>query len=130
MGHEGLASEKKYLSFIDLHPFANAWSELALDDDEHAALEDAILDNPIGHPVIPGTDGLRKMRFAPRSWRTGKRGAIRVCYVCFPQHGTIVLVTAYRKNVKDTLMMAEKREVNRSIRRLDRALANFTRRAK
>jgi hypothetical protein len=122
-----VATQKRYLSFIDLTPFADAWVDLGLDDDQHAALEDEILEDPIRHPVVSGTGGLRKMRFVPPGWPSGKRGALRVCYVCFPEHGTIVLVAVYRKNVKDNLDPSEKRAIADAIRRLDKSLANFRR---
>lgn len=120
-----MAGQKRFRSFIDTASFDKAWKQLGLNDEEHAVLEDAILIDPTRHPVIAGTDGLRKMRYAPRSWSTGKSGAIRVCYVYFPQHGTIILVTAYAKHQKDDLTAAEKHAINQAIARVERGLANF-----
>jgi hypothetical protein len=121
-----MAGEKKYYSFIDSGPFDRRWKALDLDDDEHAALEDTILADPVRPPVVSGTDGLRKIRFAPRRWKTGKRGAVRVCYVFYPRHNTIALLMVFAKNEKDDLTAAEKRELNRAIRRIDEALAKFS----
>jgi hypothetical protein len=103
------------LSFIDTRPFDTAWSALGLTDEDHADLEQKILKGPLVAPVISGTDGVRKMRYAPPSWNTGKRGALRVCYVCFIDLGTIVLLTVYPKNVKDTLSAADKKAVNQAV---------------
>jgi len=118
---------KKYYSFIDSGSFDRRWKALGLDDDEHAALEDAILADPLRPPVVAGTDGLRKIRFAPRRWKAGKRGAVRVCYVFYPRHNTIALLMAYGKNEKDDLAAAEKRELNQAIQRIDQALDKFKR---
>jgi hypothetical protein len=115
---------KRYYSFIDLAPFDRVWKELNLDDDEHAALEDEILTDPERFPVMRGTDGLRKMRFAPRSWNTGKSGALRVLYVVFAIHGTVLLVTAYTKSEKVNLTAAEKQTINDLIGRSEQILAS------
>ncbi len=120
-----MATGKKYLSFIDLAPFDKAWKHLRLNDDDHAALENLILESPKSHPVVAGTMGLRKIRFAARSWDTGKRGSLRVAYVVFEVHRTIVLVTAYPKNVKDNLTATDRRAINDLITRIDRALTQF-----
>lgn len=37
------------------------------------------------------------MRFSPREWRTGKRGALRILYVLFDAFGVVLLVFAYSK---------------------------------
>ena len=116
---------KKYLSFIDTRPFDTAWKALRLTDDDHADLEDSILDSPLRHPVIPGTDSVRKMRYAPPSWNTGKRGAVRVCYVCFLELGTIVLLTVYPKNVNDSVSAGDRRLINQAVANLRASLQHF-----
>jgi hypothetical protein len=118
---------ERYLSFIDLAPFAAAWNDLGLGDEDHAHLEELILAAPTRHPVILGTDGVRKMRYAPAKWNVGKSGAIRVCYVCFAALGTIVLLTAYPKNVKDSLSAKDRRLLNQAVDRTRKALENFRR---
>lgn len=67
--------------------------------------------NPSIHPVVPGTGGLKKMRFAAEKAGQGKRGGIRVCYVDFPDHGTILLLAAYAKNEKDDLTMKARHQI-------------------
>lgn len=77
-------------------------------DDDLRALESEILQRPDIGRVIPGTGGLRKMRFAPPSWRRGKRGATRVCYVWFTEVQAVYLVTIYTKQEIDNLSAADK----------------------
>jgi hypothetical protein len=120
-----MVHEKKYLSFIDTVPFDAAWRELGLTDDDHAELEERVLDEPFRHPVIRGTRGVRKMRYAPQRWKTGKRGALRVCYVCFVDLGTIILLAVYPKNVKDDLSATDKRVLNQTVLNLRSALQDF-----
>src|SRR5262245_55244699 len=96
MGNDGIR-RADLLRFIELRPFAEGWRELELADDDALALEIAIMQRPKGFPVVPGTGGLRKMRFAPPTWRRGKSGAVRVGYAYLQQYGTVLLVIAYAK---------------------------------
>lgn len=66
------------------------------------------MDRPEAGPVMRGTGGLRKIRFAPRRLATGKSGALRVCYAVFRQHRRICLVTFFAKNEADNLDAAER----------------------
>jgi len=100
------------LHFIELRAFTEAWDHrLALGDDELTALQILIMMQPKGAPIVAGTGGLRKLRFAAESAAAGKRGGIRVCYVYFEQWGIVLLVTAYAKNRKDDLSAMEKKRI-------------------
>lgn len=128
--HRGKLSYPKHvfkpedlLHFIELRQFTEGWDELGLDDEaDLAALQIAIMVGPKKHPVIPGTGGLRKMRFAPDHWNTGKRGAARVCYVYFQEYGIVLLVVAYGKNEKDDLTAAEKKTIAKLIIEVEKEL--------
>lgn len=50
----------------------------------------------------------------------GKRGAARIGYVSFPQHGIVVLAIAFAKNVKKDLFAWEKKAFREMIRHWDR----------
>lgn len=52
----------------------------------------------------------------------GKRGALRVCYVHFPAHGRLYLVTLFAKNEKANLTPAERNAVTSLVRRIEDAL--------
>ena len=67
--------------------------------------------------MVPGTDGLRKLRFAPSRWANGKRGAARVGYVYLEEFGIVLLVVAYAKNEQDDLSPDDKRIIRDMIRR-------------
>ena len=73
------------LNFIEAKAFSQEWSQLKLSDDDLGALQVSIMSAPEGPPVIVGTGGLRKLRFAPLKWSEGKRDALRVCYAYFPE---------------------------------------------
>ena len=88
------------------------------------ALQLLIMCDPKGSPVIKGTGGLRKLRFAPQRWKVGKRGAVRVCYVYFPDHWTVLLVAAYGKKEKDNLTEEEKAGIRAYIKQVESWLAD------
>jgi len=113
-----------FLHFVELDGFRDDWEKLGLDDEhDDWALQILIMCNPKGAPVIKGTGGLRKLRFAPDRWKTGKRGAVRVCYVYFPDHWTVLLVAAYGKNEKDDLTQQERAGLKEYIGQVERWLA-------
>ncbi len=96
------------LSFAQVDAFVAKWKKLRLKDEDLQALEKSIIDNPEAGQVMAGTGGLRKIRFAPPSWNTGKSGATRVCYALFSQIETVYLITLFAKNEKPNLSDAEK----------------------
>ena len=104
-----------WLRFLQTSTFKSDWKDLALCDEHLRDLEITILKQPQGPPVVAGTAGLRKIRFAPHDWRTGKSGAIRVGYTCFPTAGLVALLVAYQKGEKDDLTPDEKRQIRELI---------------
>lgn len=108
------------LNFIELDDFGTDWKDLGLDDDDLHLLQILIMLQPQPNNVIQGTGGLRKIRFAPGRWNVGKSGAVRVCYVFFPEVSIVLLVTAYSKSEKDNLSAAEKKQIKQFIERQKR----------
>ena len=94
-------------SFIQLHLFASRWARLGLDDEATRQLENEMMQNPSAAPIVRGTGGARKIRFAPASWHSGKSGSVRVIYAFFDQFKTVVLITAYGKNEKANITDGE-----------------------
>jgi hypothetical protein len=108
------------LTFVQLRVFTADFVDLGLRDEDLRALEAELLDRPDAGRTISGTGGLRKIRFAPRSWRRGKSGATRVCYAWFPEADAIYFFTIYTKQEMDNLSAADKayyRKVMESYRR-------------
>ncbi len=108
------------LSFIQLEGFASAWDRLGLTDDDLIALEEEIAPDPTGWPVVPGTGGLRKARFAPPSWKTGKSGGVRVGYYFRVTRGLVFLMLLYAKKNQGTMTAREKSEARETIAWIDR----------
>jgi hypothetical protein len=65
--------------FVELPPFERHRADY-LDDDAFQRLQVLLMLNPDTGDVIPGTGGLRKLRFADERRGKGKRGGLRVIY--------------------------------------------------
>ncbi len=109
-------------SFLHLDVFDEEWSDLGLGDDDLRELQGAILASPERSPVVRGTGGLRKIRFAPSREARGKRGAYRVGYVRFREFGFILLVTVWGKSEKSNLSASDRNAVAVIVRDIRRAL--------
>jgi hypothetical protein len=109
-----------HLTLIQLSAFAAKWAKLRLTDEDLQALEGMLIDNPESGRVIPGTGGLRKLRFAPPSWHVSKRGALRVIYAFIAPGDAAYLFTLYQKNEQSDLGPDEKKVFRQVLDRLHR----------
>ena len=100
-------------TFIQTTEFTKQWKNLGFDDEDLRQLELLILQRPDIGPVMEGTGGLRKMRFAYEG--RGKSGSVRVCYVDFICLEIVYLITAFPKNEKDNLSKAERNEIKKRL---------------
>ena len=76
-----------------------------LPEDLRVEMEAAIAAAPDAAPVIRGTRGLRKLRWAASG--RGKRGGIRTIYFYHVGPGAIYLLTAYAKSDRNDLTSAD-----------------------
>jgi hypothetical protein len=90
--------------FVELPIFMKTIREIC-DDDELRALQNVLLKNPEMGDIIPGSGGVRKMRWAAKGH--GKRGGSRVIYFYANQQQQIFFLFAYPKNVKTDLSAQE-----------------------
>jgi hypothetical protein len=110
------------LTFIQAAAFVAEFRRLRLTDEDLQNLEQMLIENPLSGKVMPRTGGVRKVRFAPPSRGTGKRGALRVCYAWFPAHSTIGLFLVYPKSERDTLTADDEAVCRQLVRRMQEAL--------
>lgn len=84
-----------------------------LDDDQYRRLQAVLAGLPDAGDVIPGTAGLRKLRWGGSG--RGKRGGIRVIYFWHQRTARILMLLAYAKNERDDLTPAQKRALRHVI---------------
>jgi hypothetical protein len=108
---------------VQLPAFVADWRRLGLTDEDLQALEATLMERPGAGDVMRGTGGLRKVRFAPPTWATGKSGAARVCYAHFPQYRRIYLVTVFKKNEKANLSRIESNVIRSLLKAISDRLA-------
>jgi hypothetical protein len=99
--------------FVQLSPFVADWRKLKLGDDALRALELAIARDPLAGPIMSGTGGLRKIRFAPTESGKGKSGSLRVGYAYFVVNEQIVLVKAFGKSDQANFTPAERNQIRK-----------------
>ncbi len=78
-------------------------------DDEKRELIDFLAANPLAGDVIPGTGGVRKLRF--RAAGAGKRGGARVVYYHVGEDSPLYALLAYAKSARTDLTPEERRAV-------------------
>ena len=99
-------------SFIETRLFTRLVQEY-LDDDAYRELQKVLIDNPETGNIIPGSGGLRKVR-----WRTpgrGKRGGYRVIYYARLKQGVILMLTMYPKNVAENIPAHVLRRIRKEV---------------
>lgn len=75
---------------------AALWSE-----EELAAFIDWLALNPLAGEVVPGAQGVRKIRWPAKG--KGKRSGVRVIYFNRLERGFIVLLAVYAKNEQENM---------------------------
>ena len=94
-----------------------------LDDEGYRLLQVYLSDNPGVGKVIPGTGGLRKLRWQDTRRGKGKRGGLRIIYYHLAEGSQIWLVTLYDKDEADDLTAAEKKAYRELISEIKAAWA-------
>jgi mRNA-degrading endonuclease RelE of RelBE toxin-antitoxin system len=87
-------------TFIETKLFSTLVQEY-LGDDEYAALQRVLIENPEAGPVVAGSGGVRKLRWGAPG--RGKRSGYRVIYYFRRANGVIWMLTMYPKNVADSI---------------------------
>jgi hypothetical protein len=88
------------ISFVETKLFTRLVQEY-LSDDEYLRLQQALLTDPEAGAIIPGSGGVRKLRWGVAG--RGKRGGVRVIYFLRTKQGQIWMLTLYAKNVTENI---------------------------
>ena len=103
---------KPLFTFIETRLFSRLAKEY-LADEEYAALQLELIQNPEAGPVIRGSGGVRKLRWAAAG--RGKRGGYRVIYFVRRPKGVIWMLTIYPKSVADDIPIHVLRQIRKEI---------------
>lgn len=82
-----------------------------LDDDDYAALQAYLSEQPDAGDLVRGSGGVRKVRWARPGG--GKSGGVRICYYVRTRAGQILMLVIYAKNVRASIpghVLAQLRE--------------------
>lgn len=84
-----------------------------MDDAEYSRLQTALVLRPDLGDLIPGSGGLRKVRWSERGRGRGKRGGARVIYYWYESGGLVYLLFGYSKTGRDDLTEEQKRALRK-----------------
>lgn len=84
-----------------------------MDDSEYLAFQIGLASKPETGDIIPGSGGIRKMRWAGKG--KGKRGGLRIIYYWKNIKNEIWLLTIYSKNEAEDIPAKLLREIKKEI---------------
>src|SRR5579864_8166009 len=97
-------------TFVETTGFTDVIADF-MSDEQYAALQKQLMDDPNCGKVMPGCGGLRKLRtFDPRRGK-GKRGGARVIYLHVSEARRFYMLDIYGKGQKDDLSAKEKKQL-------------------
>ena len=100
------------VTFVETKLFTDLVQEY-LSDDEYAAMQQFLAMNPESGDVIPGSGGVRKLRWGVSG--RGKRGGLRVIYFLRRRNDEVWMLTLYAKNVADNIPAKVLRKIKEEI---------------
>lgn len=101
--------QTKPVTVVEMSGFLRQ-AETIWDEDERQALVDFMARNPEAGDVIPGTGGVRKVRWGRAG--SGKRGGVRVIYFYHHADAPLFLIMAYAKAKREDMTPDEKKAVS------------------
>ena len=100
------------MRFVETPVFTRAVTSL-LSDEEYRQLQLALLIRPEQGALIPGSGGLRKLRWGAQG--RGKRGGVRVIYYWHAGEQCFYVLLIYAKAVQDDMTPAQLRVLRRLV---------------
>lgn len=96
-------------TFVYSSVFARQWERAGFSDEDLTELERAIMTDPTGSPIIEGTGGVRKLRWARPG--SGKSGGVRIFFLDLERFGITHILVLIAKNEKANLSKAQRNEL-------------------
>ncbi|PKN91496.1 MAG: hypothetical protein CVU44_19255 [Chloroflexi bacterium HGW-Chloroflexi-6] len=102
------------MQIIETSVFTRRMLELLADDD-YRLLQSMLIVRPEAGAIIPGSGGLRKLRWAASGH--GKRGGARIIYYWYNQREQLLMLYIYPKNEQDDLTAEQLRALKKIVER-------------
>jgi len=96
------------MEFVETHAFSRRLQAL-LADEEYRRLQDELIADPEAGDKIPGTGGIRKLRWSARGH--GKRGGARIVYFWHGRSERLLLLFIFTKNERVDLTADQRRQL-------------------
>lgn len=93
--------------FVESRSFTKRIDEL-LGDEGYRRLQNTLVNKPDSGVVIPGCDGLRKVRVGLEAPKRGRQAGARVIYLHIPEADRCEMLLLYTKNEREDLSFQEK----------------------
>jgi hypothetical protein len=100
------------LRFVETPVFTEQIGEV-LSDADYSKLQAALILQPDLGNLIPGTGGVRKMRWGAPADARGKRGGLRVIYYWYASQSVIYMLMVYPKSKREDLSYEQKRTLRK-----------------
>lgn len=100
------------MTFLETSVFTRCVQNVLTDDSYHR-LQLRLIHRPDRGVVIPGSGGLRKMRWSPPG--RGKRGGVRIIYYWAVKEQQILMLLMYSKSERDDLTPTQLRALRRVV---------------
>lgn len=100
------------MEFIEAPIFSKLIYEY-IDDTEYSALQIELASRPDAGDIIPGSGGIRKLRWKLEG--RGKRGGLRIIYYWKDKQNKIWLLTLHAKNEAKSLPISVLREIRKEV---------------
>ncbi len=100
------------MKFIETPVFTEEIQRV-ISDEDYRALQLALLFRPEQGAVIPGSGGLRKIRWKTKA--SGKRGGLRIIYYWLKPDQTIYMLFVYKKSESEDLTKKQLKILRRHI---------------
>lgn len=101
------------VEFIETSLFTNLLYDY-LTEDEYRDLQDYLIRHPEAGKIVPGSGGVRKLRWAAGG--KGKSGGVRIIYYYKRQDSEVWLLTLYSKSVRDNIPAHVLRQIAEEIK--------------
>lgn len=103
------------LEIIEVKTFSKAFDNL-VGRSERLEFHEFLRNNPESGVIIPGTKGLRKVRWSRPG--SGKRGGVRIIYYLFLQQKELYLFEIYAKSDKESILAGDIKVIMQKVEKL------------